>query len=540
MTAQEALKHYFGYDSFRPLQEEVIESVLSGKDTLALMPTGGGKSLCFQVPTMVMEKLTLVITPLIALMKDQVEHLKDRRILATAIYSGMSYDKQKVALDNCLFGPYRFLYVSPERLENEDFRQRLQALPIGLIVVDEAHCICEWGYDFRPSYLRIASIRREGVPILALTATATAEVAEDIQTQLAFREPNIIRQSFRRENLQYVVRTCADLNEKIAQMQHIVSRVEGSVIVYVRNRKHAEEWAHILGTHCYHAGLDPVTRARRQEQWMQADASSPLRVIVCTNAFGMGIDKPDVRLVLHVDMPDSIESYFQEAGRAGRDGEKAYAVLLFAPLDITIARRRVAENYPSQEFVEKVYHKLSDYLMVGAGSGLGHTFMVHLFDFISRMHLPSQSTLAALQWLTTAGYIAFEPEQETQARVRIDMPVYELRQCTFSDEQETLLQSLMRRYTGIFTDLQYLHEPMTNELHQLLVSLAQRRIITYVPRTVAARVTYVQERQTQVFLPKGLYGRLRERYIGRLKAILDYAQTPEDKQTFLVSYFGEE
>ena len=384
MTANEALKTYFGYDNFRPLQGEIIQSILDGRDTLALMPTGGGKSLCFQIPTLVMEGLCLVITPLIALMKDQVENLKRRDIRAAAIYTGMSYDQQKVALDNCQWGPYRFLYVSPERLESEEFRERLSRLPICLIAVDEAHCISQWGYDFRPSYLKIAEIRDlikgfsdseaqsfKQVPILALTATATPDVVDDIQERLAFREKHVLRKSFARSNLNYVVR---QTNKKADQIVHILNRVAGSAIVYVRNRQRAQELAAYLSEQglsadFYHAGLTSKERSDKQEAWKQYNphtAPSPsslatTRVIVCTNAFGMGIDKPDVRVVIHHDLPDTIEAYFQEAGRAGRDEQKAFAVLLYDPSqDKAKARKRVADNYPTKEFISDVYHKTCD------------------------------------------------------------------------------------------------------------------------------------------------------------------------------------
>ena len=335
MTALEALHTYFGYDDFRPMQREIIESVLAGKDTLALLPTGGGKSLCFQVPALVKaeeegEGLCLVITPLIALMKDQVANLRNRNILATAIYTGMSREEQRIAFDNCLYGPYRFLYVSPERLESEEFIKRVVQLPICMIAVDEAHCISQWGYDFRPSYLHIAEIRNYlNVPVLALTATATPEVVEDIQRQLGFKETNVFRTSFARENLHYVVRRTDD---KQGQLLHILQRVPGTAIVYVRNRKRSQElsqWLTVNGQSAdyYHAGLPAGERNTRQQAWKDGQT----RIIVCTNAFGMGIDKPDVRLVIHYDMPDSIEAYFQEAGRAGRDGEQAWCVLLYGP-----------------------------------------------------------------------------------------------------------------------------------------------------------------------------------------------------------------
>lgn len=553
MTSQEALQTYFGYSDFRPLQAEIIDSVLAGKDTLALMPTGGGKSLCFQIPALVQEGLCLVISPLIALMKDQVENLKHRGIQAAAIYSGMSYDQQRVALDNCQFGPYRCLYVSPERLESEEFRKRLVQLPITMIAVDEAHCISEWGYDFRPSYLRIAQIREyvssngeKGVtpPILALTATATPDVVDDIQDKLAFRAKHVLKKSFARSNLSYVVRYCRDGEEKRQQLVHILASVPGSAIVYVRNRKRAEELSELLrndnsikaSVNFYHAGLDSFERARRQEEWKKSTST-----IVCTNAFGMGIDKPDVRLVIHFDLPDTIEAYFQEAGRAGRDEKQAYAVLLYAPEDKVKARKRVHDNYPEKEFIANVYHKTCDYLGVGAGSGLGHSFALHIDDLIQVMHLPLLQTYSALHILSQAGYIDFEDEQETQPRVMINVGASALHQYALTDEQKDLLQQLMRQYPGIFTELQYIRMEMTDALHQQLVGLAARNVITYLPRTRACRFTFKKERQTDIWLSKEVYEKRASHYIDKLKAMVEYADNQQFcRSQVLLSYFGED
>lgn len=553
MTSQEALQTYFGYSDFRPLQAEIIDSVLAGKDTLALMPTGGGKSLCFQIPALVQEGLCLVISPLIALMKDQVENLKHRGIQAAAIYSGMSYDQQRVALDNCQFGPYRCLYVSPERLESEEFRKRLVQLPITMIAVDEAHCISEWGYDFRPSYLRIAQIREyvssngeKGItpPILALTATATPDVVDDIQDKLAFRAKHVLKKSFARSNLSYVVRYCKDGEEKRQQLAHILASVPGSAIVYVRNRKRAEELSELLrndssikaSVNFYHAGLDSFERARRQEEWKKSTST-----IVCTNAFGMGIDKPDVRLVIHFDLPDTIEAYFQEAGRAGRDEKQAYAVLLYAPEDKVKARKRVHDNYPDKEFIANVYHKTCDYLGVGAGSGLGHSFALHIDDLIQVMHLPLLQTYSALHILSQAGYIDFEDEQETQPRVMINVGASALHQYALTEEQKDLLQQLMRQYPGIFTELQYIRMEMTDALHQQLVGLAARNVITYLPRTRACRFTFKKERQTDIWLSKEVYEKRAAHYTDKLKAMVEYAENQQFcRSQVLLSYFGED
>lgn len=561
MTPQEVLLKYWHYDNFRPLQAEIIQSVLDGHDTLALMPTGGGKSLCFQVPTMVLDGLCLVVTPLIALMKDQVENLYRRDIRAAAIYTGMTAEQQKIALDNCQFGPYHFLYVSPERLESEAFRERLSRLPICLIAVDEAHCISQWGYDFRPSYLRIAEVRdmiypfKEGqrVPVLALTATATPEVVDDIQDKLAFSEHHVLKKSFARSNLSYVVR---HTNKKADEIVHILNRVQGSAIVYVRNRQRTKELAEYLiekglSVDYYHAGLSPAERTEKQSRWKAGD----VRVIVCTNAFGMGIDKPDVRIVIHHDLPDTIEAYFQEAGRAGRDEKPAFAVLLYDVSDKTKARKRIGDNYPPKEFVKDVYQKTCDFLSVGAGSGRGHTFFLNMNDLCRVMRLPMLPAYSALHLLSQAGYLDFQEEQEIQPRVQIRVPMREMGDFALSPAQEQLLEWLMRHYPGIFTDLQYIHglgkigksiaamagkEGADMDYHTLLVSLAQRHIITYIPREVANTLTFTRDRQTDIHLPVSVYEDRQARYAERLKAMVEYAENQQFcRSQVLLSYFGE-
>ncbi len=604
------LKKYWNYDNFRPLQAEIIQSVLDGRDTVALMPTGGGKSLCFQVPTMVMGGLCLVITPLISLMKDQVENLRCRNIHAAAIYTGMTYEQQKVALDNCQWGPYHFLYVSPERLESEEFRERLARLPICLIAVDEAHCISQWGYDFRPSYLKIAEIRevirrkgdeaiRREVPILALTATATPDVVDDIQERLAFREKNVLRKSFLRSNLSYVVR---QTNKKADEIVHILSKVPGSAIVYVRNRQRAQELATYLNekglsADFYHAGLNSKERSEKQEAWkkfrersqgelqngskaaysleargerqeakgdeaMRREGERPgTRVIVATNAFGMGIDKPDVRVVIHHDLPDTIEAYFQEAGRAGRDEQKAFAVLLYDPAqDKAKARKRVADNYPPEEFLHTVYHKTCNYLGVGADSGQGATFFLDVYDLCQKMHLPILTTYSALHLLSQMGYFSFEEDQEIQPRVQIRVQRRELDNYNLTDAQMALLESLMREYTGIFTDLQYLRggQPscsledaslqnggnaaysLETKRHELLVSLAQKGIISYVPRTIANVLRLNVNRQAEIRIPEHFYTGRKTHYVEKLKAMVEYADNQlYCRSQLLLSYFGE-
>ena len=557
MTALEALQTYFGYNSFRPMQAEIIESVLAGNDTLALLPTGGGKSLCFQVPTLVMaagdsegEGLCLVITPLIALMKDQVANLRNRGILATAIYTGMSREEQRTALDNCLYGPYRFLYVSPERLESEEFLKRVTQLPICLIAVDEAHCISQWGYDFRPSYLRIAEIRNIlDVPVLALTATATPEVVEDIQHQLGFRQPNVFRTSFARENLHYVVRRTDD---KQGQLLHILQRVPGSAIVYVRNRKRTRELAEFINSQpstfnladYYHAGLSASERSARQQAWKD----SQTRIIVCTNAFGMGIDKPDVRLVIHYDLPDSIEAYFQEAGRAGRDGQQAWCVLLYSERDKAIVKQRIPNNYPPAEEVERVYQLLCDYLTIGLGSGRDATFALDVEQFCTDMHLPFLTTYSALQLLTNAGYIIYNDEQDLQPRVRITLDKEDLYHLDESPFQERLLSALMRRYTGIFTEAQFIHLPRLAEdlgstefaVNSSLIALAKQHIIRYIPAQRVSIVHFPVPRQAEVNLSARVYADRRKVFADKLQAMLEYAENDHYcRSQLMLGYFGE-
>lgn len=566
MTPREILQKYWHYDDFRPLQAEIIDSVLAGRDTLALMPTGGGKSLCFQVPTMVMcaentqrcsvygeegQGLCLVITPLIALMKDQVENLYQRGIQAAAVYTGMTHEEQRIALDNCLFGPYHFLYVSPERLESEEFRSRLKDLPICLIAIDEAHCISQWGYDFRPSYLRIADIRQlfPQVPVLALTATATPDVVDDIQERLGFRKKNVFKKSFHRDNLQYVVRYTEKKDEQIL---HILSRVPGSSIIYVRNRKRAQEVAAWLieqgmAADFYHAGLTTHERTQKQKAWKNYNGKEGIRIMVCTNAFGMGIDKPDVRLVIHHELPDTLEAYYQEAGRAGRDGKTAFAVLLYNPTDKTKARKRIGDNFPPKDFIETVYHKTCDFLQIALGCGAGRTYALHIDRLCQVMHLPVLQTYSALHLLSQAGYINFEEAREISTRVLIRQSPAELAHYTLNHEQVHLLDFLMRKYTGIFTDFQYIDETTLSvsyggekAFHELLVSLAQRGIITYLPHTVACGFTPLRDREAETYLSPKVYDERQNRYSTRLKAMVEYAEQRQFcREQLLLGYFGE-
>lgn len=436
---KEILKQYWGYDDFRGIQEDIIRSVGEGRDTLGLMPTGGGKSITFQVPALASDGLCLVITPLIALMKDQVQNLRKRGIKALTIHSGMSRSEAIVALENCIFGNYKFLYVSPERIDTEIFRIKLRRMKVSLITVDESHCISQWGYDFRPSYLKIARIREllPGVPVLALTATATPEVVKDIQHQLNFRQENVFRMSFERRNLAYIVRRTEDKN---AELLHILRRVPGSAIVYVRNRRRTKEVAELLNNEhitasFYHAGLDDVTKDLRQHRWQEEKD----RVIVATNAFGMGIDKPNVRLVVHLDLPDSIEAYFQEAGRAGRDGQKAYAVVLYAASDRATLHRRIPETYPDKEYIRQVYEKLQFYYQMAMGDGIGCMREFNIEDFCRKFKLFPVPVDSALKILTQAGYLQYTDEQDKASRLLFTLQRDELYKLREQDDKTELL-----------------------------------------------------------------------------------------------------
>jgi len=544
------LKQYWGYDHFRSLQGDIIRSIASGKDTLGLMPTGGGKSLTFQVPTMAMEGLCVVVTPLIALMKDQVANLKKRGIAAAAIYSGMSYDSILMTLDNSVFGAYKFLYVSPERLTTPIFIEKIKQATICMIAVDESHCISQWGYDFRPSYLRIADIREimPEVPVLALTATATPEVVEDIQKQLLFKKPNVFQKSFHRSNLAYVVRTVENKDENLLK---ILNNVPGTSVVYVRNRKRTREVADFLvqngiPAENFHAGLKNETKDARQSQWMSGDT----RVIVSTNAFGMGIDKAEVRTVIHMDLPDSLEAYFQEAGRAGRDEQKAYAVLLYNNGDAVKMRKRVTDSFPGKEMVVKVYEALGNYFEMGVGSGLDKVFAFDIGDFCTKFKLPILISYNCLKILQQAGYIELTDEQDSSSRVLFTVGKDDLYKLKQNAEQERLIHILLRSYTGLFTDLASVSEETIakrlkwsrDKVYDQLITLAKERIIQYIPRKKTPYLTFIREREAteRVILGKEAYDDRRERYISRIKNVLDYAQEENIcRCKMLLTYFGE-
>ena len=548
---KEILKQYWGYDDFRGIQEDIIRSVGEGRDTLGLMPTGGGKSITFQVPALASDGLCLVITPLIALMKDQVQNLRKRGIKALTIHSGMSRSEAIVALENCIFGNYKFLYVSPERIDTELFRIKLRRMKVSLITVDESHCISQWGYDFRPSYLKIARIREllPGVPVLALTATATPEVVKDIQHQLNFRQENVFRMSFERRNLAYIVRRTEDKN---AELLHILRRVPGSAIVYVRNRRRTKEVAELLNNEhitasFYHAGLDDVTKDLRQHRWQEEKD----RVIVATNAFGMGIDKPNVRLVVHLDLPDSIEAYFQEAGRAGRDGQKAYAVVLYAASDRATLHRRIPETYPDKEYIRQVYEKLQFYYQMAMGDGIGCMREFNIEDFCRKFKLFPVPVDSALKILTQAGYLQYTDEQDNASRLLFTLQrdeLYKLREQ--DDKTELLVRTLLRSYTGLFTDYAFINEDSLatrtglnrRQVYEILMRLSKQHILKYIPRKKTPYIIYTRERLDvdEIILPPSIYDERKQQYEKRINAMLDYVDDEiACRSRKLLRYFGE-
>lgn len=551
MNYLDILKQYWGYDSFRDLQEDIIESVCQGKDTLGLMPTGGGKSITFQVPALAMDGVCIVITPLIALMKDQVQHLRERNILAAAIYSGMSHKEILTALENCVYGNYKFLYVSPERIGTELFIAKVKAMKVCLITVDESHCISQWGYDFRPSYLKIADIRHilRGVPVLALTATATPAVVKDIQEKLEFDKENVFSMSFERKNLAYVVRNAED---KKGELLHILESLPGCAIVYVRNRNKTKEIADdlnrkdITATY-YHAGMDNAVKDLRQKKWQ----SGEYRVIVATNAFGMGIDKPDVRLVVHIDLPDSPEAYFQEAGRAGRDGKKAYAVALYSSHDKTTLVKRIADTFPPKDYIYKVYEDLQYYYQIAVGDGEGRMLEFNLEDFCRRFKFFPVPADSALRILSQAGYIEYTEAQDNSSRLLFIIGREELYMLHEMGEQsDKLIQTILRSYTGIFTDYTFISETTlamrcgmtTDQVYHLLVMFVRRGIVSYIPHKKIPHIIYTLPRieQKRLGIPKEVYEIRRERFEKRIKAMIEYATSDNNcRSRMLLRYFGE-
>ena len=545
------LKQYWGYDCFRGIQEDIIDSISKNKDTLGLMPTGGGKSITFQVPALAKEGMCLVITPLIALMKDQVQNLKKRGIKALAIYSGMSRQDIIITLENCIFGNYKFLYISPERLDTEIFRTKLRKMHISMITVDESHCISQWGYDFRPAYLKIAEIREllPDVPVLALTATATPEVVKDIQARLHFRHKNVFRMSFERNNLAYIVRKTEN---KTAELLHILRSMPGSAIVYVRNRRRTKEITELLNNEhitadFYHAGLDDATKDIRQHRWQSGES----RVMVATNAFGMGIDKPDVRIVIHMDLPDSIEAYFQEAGRAGRDGQKAYAVILYAKSDKTTLHKRIPDTFPEKEYIRDVYEHLQYYYQMAMGDGLDCVREFNIEDFCRKFKYFPVPVDSALRILTQAGYLEYTAEQDSTSRILFTIrrdELYRLRE--MGEDMDRLIQAVLRSYTGVFTDYTYINEDSLairtgltrRQIYEMLVHLAKLRIVSYIPHKKTPYIIYTRERveAQRIHISPEVYEHRKARYETRINAMLDYVTNDTVcRSRMLLDYFGE-
>ena len=557
---QDILRQYWGYDDFRGIQREIIESIGSGHDTLGLMPTGGGKSITFQVPALSKEGTCIVITPLIALMKDQVENLRRRGIRAAAIYSGLTREEIVITLENCIFGAVKILYVSPERLSSELFQTKLRHMRVSFITVDEAHCISQWGYDFRPSYLEIAKIRKflPDIPVLALTATATPLVVDDIQEKLlpaphsplpTPRSFHVFRMSFERKNLAYVVRQATDKRE---QLIHILKNVKGAAIVYTRSRRRTKEFAELLNeagisATFYHAGLDSITKDERQLAWQ----NDQTRVMVATNAFGMGIDKPDVRVVIHVDCPDSVEAYFQEAGRAGRDGQKAYAVLLYNDGDHRKLEKRISDTFPEKDFIREVYEQLAYFYQIGVGSGYNHTFEFNIDKFCHAFrHFPIQVD-SALKILNRAGYIEYTEEQDNQARVMFTVSRNELyRLENNTDNEERVITALLRNYGGLFTDYNYIDESFiaqqcglqSQQVYLILKNLSQRHIIHFIPQKKTPYIRYTQRREDKehIQLMPVIYEERKAQFAERIHAMIVYATNDNVcRSRQLLRYFGE-
>ena len=556
---REVLQKYWGFDVFRGIQREIIESIGSGHDTLGLMPTGGGKSITFQVPALCSEGTCIVITPLIALMKDQVQHLRHHGIRAAAIYSGLSREEIITTLENCIFGGITILYVSPERLSSELFRTKLRHMKVSFITVDEAHCISQWGYDFRPSYLQIADIRKDlpGIPVLALTATATPQVVQDIQEKLSgisevsgISSFNVFKMSFERKNLAYVVRQATDKRE---QLIHILESVKGCAIVYARSRRRTKEVAELLceagiSATFYHAGLDTSVKDQRQRDWQE----DKVRVMVATNAFGMGIDKPDVRLVIHIDCPDSLEAYFQEAGRAGRDGRKAYAVLLYNDADHRKLDKRISDTFPEKDYIRKVYEHLAFFYQVGEGSGYHATFEFNIDKFCHAFrHFPIQVD-SALKILNRAGYIEYTEEQDNQARLMFTISrneLYKLENC--SPNEEKVITALLRNYGGLFVDYNFIDEGFIasqcglqpQQLYMILKNLSAKHILHFIPQKKTPYVRYLQRRENtaHVQLPPVVYETRKEQFRERIQAMIAYATNDHIcRSRQLLRYFGEE
>ncbi len=545
------LRQYWGHSAFRGIQRDIIESIGSGHDTLGLMPTGGGKSITFQVPALAAEGVCIVITPLIALMKDQVYNLRRRGILAAAIYSGMTRHEILRTLENCILGSTKVLYVSPERIASELFKTKLRHMKVSFITVDEAHCISQWGYDFRPSYLHIADIRqiKPEAPLLALTATATRQVADDIQEKLKFKDGNMFRMSFERKNLAYIVRHATD---KRGEMLHILRSVRGSAIVYVRSRKRASEisgWLEENGVEAtfYHAGLEHSVKDERQKLWHD----DVKRVMVATNAFGMGIDKPDVRVVIHFDCPSSLEAYFQEAGRAGRDGMKSYAVMLYNGSDDTKLQKRIADEFPEKEYIRSVYDHLAGFFQIAVNNGCGHTFMFDIRKFCRTYRLFPVQTDAALKILERAGYIEYNTDPNSDPRIVFLISrdhLYMLNE--LSPLEDRLITTLLRNYGSLFIDYTYIDEDMiaaqagltSQQIYLLLKGLTQKRILHFVPRSKTPFITYTRDRVDgeDLIITRDVYEDRKEQFAKRINTVIGYATNDNVcRSRQLLKYFDE-
>lgn len=550
MSPSEVLKEYWGYDGFRPMQEEIITAALEGKDVLAIMPTGGGKSICFQVPGLMRDGITLVVTPLIALMKDQVQNLNDRGVRALAIHAGMSRHEVDLALNNAAYGDYKFLYLSPERLGTQLFRSYIDVLDVSFIVVDEAHCISQWGYDFRPDYLRIGELReRIDAPVIAVTATATPSVAQDIMERLGFKEKLLLKSGFERPNLSYIVRQVED---KYSQILNVCNGVPGTGIVYARNRRKCEELSAFLmaqgvSASFYHAGLGGQARAERQAAWK----SGAVRVMVCTNAFGMGIDKPDVRFVVHYDLPESPEAYFQEAGRAGRDGKLSFAVQLWNSVDVRRAKQIEDVSFPSLEYIEDVYQKLHAFFEIPYDTGMGRQLKFKIEDFCKRFGLQRAPAFYALKYLERTEHLTYSEEVDIPTKVRINVDRKSLYDVELADQgQANVLEALMRSYTGIFSFLQRIDEEYVArragqtvpQLRQSLYGLSLAHVISYVPTDHSDVVVLHHDRLRpgNVNLMPSRYAMLRESFHARAEAMLEYvSETSECRSRYLLRYFGQ-